>query len=403
MDWLTRAPDLGATEARLGELLAGSCSDRTSASDGNPLFDSPLITLSVRTAFDLYLSARVASRRFAPGDEVLFAGANIPDMPRIADAHGLRPVSVDFDLERLRPTVAEFVAASTPQTRAIVVPQLFGYRRSLADLAEACTTNGWDLIEDNAQSFEGVDGPGDPRADVSLASFGTIKRSTVLGGGVAFVRDPELREAMRSLNASLPQQSTGRYGRRWLQTGALLALSHPRVFGVAVRRARNDGRTRDELLSGLARGFAGGDFLAAIRKKPCSALAAWLVDRLERFPDLEESRQRTERLAAAVSRLGTPLGHDPHGCLPPSPAWVFPVLVDSPSGLIESLSKRGLDASQQATLRPLVTLRPIVTLRPLAEELPRLQASFRRLVYLPYDGTLPDRGFRDLLSALETI
>lgn len=391
MDWLTRACDLRATEARLGELFAGSSSDRNGASNGNPLFDSPLITLSVRTAFDLYLSARVASRRFASGDEVLFAGANIPDMPRVAEAHGLRPVPVDFDLERLRPTVAEFVAASTRRTRALVVPQLFGYRRSLADLADVCATKGWDLIEDNAQSFEGIDGPGDPHADVSMASFGTIKRATVLGGGVAFVRDPDLREAMRSLNASLPQQPTWRYGRRWLQTGALLALSHPRVFGMAVRRARNDGRTRDELLSGLARGFAGGDFLAAIRKRPCPALAAWLVDRLERFPDLEESRQRTERLAAAVSRLGTPLGHDPNDRLSRSPAWVFPVLVDSPRRLIKSLSDRGLDATQQATLRPL------------AEQLPRLQSSFRRLVYLPYDGALPDRGFRDLVSALETI
>ena len=50
-----------------------------------------LICLSVRTAFDLYLS--VAD--FPPDSEVLFSAINIPDMPFIARQHGLK-VCPDF-------------------------------------------------------------------------------------------------------------------------------------------------------------------------------------------------------------------------------------------------------------------------------------------------------------------
>lgn len=48
--------------------------------------DEGVVTLSVRTGFDLFLRERVYSK----GSEILFSGASIPDMPRIAQSHGVK-------------------------------------------------------------------------------------------------------------------------------------------------------------------------------------------------------------------------------------------------------------------------------------------------------------------------
>lgn len=316
---------------------------------------------------------------------MLLAGANIPDLRRMVEAHGLRPRAVDFDLARGRPTAGNFADAGSPRTRAMVVPQLFGTIHDLEDLVALARERRWELIEDNAQSFR-VDRPMSPGVDLSLASFGSIKRATTLGGAIAFVRDAELHRRMRALEAALPPGSQWAFGRRLLRTAGLLLLSRPQVFGGVARVAAMVGRDRDALLASAARGFPNRGFWSALRRRPTRAQLAWLTDRLERFPRLVDGTAAFARLHRAAGRHGSVLAAPDH------PAWVLPVLARDPKRLIEALAARGFDATQQATL---ASLSP--------GHLPRLDEAFRTLVYLPYDAALPQRGIFALTRALESI
>src|SRR6266516_7086358 len=68
---------------------------RTWSPDG-----SALACYSVRSGFHLLLSALGLPR----GSEVLFSAVTHPDMPRIAEHHGLVPVPVDLDPATMEPT-----------------------------------------------------------------------------------------------------------------------------------------------------------------------------------------------------------------------------------------------------------------------------------------------------------
>ena len=106
-----------------------------------------LVCLSVRTAFDLLLTAL----DLTPGDEVAMSAITHPDMVRIVEAHGLRVLPVDVDPDTLAPRVDALERALGPRTRMILVAHLFGSRVDLAPLARP----GVLLVEDCAQSFRG--------------------------------------------------------------------------------------------------------------------------------------------------------------------------------------------------------------------------------------------------------
>ena len=58
-----------------------------------------LTCFSVRSGFDLALQALA----LPPGSEVLFSALNIKGMIRIVEKHGLVPVPVDLDIEKMAP------------------------------------------------------------------------------------------------------------------------------------------------------------------------------------------------------------------------------------------------------------------------------------------------------------
>jgi perosamine synthetase len=168
-----------------------------------------LVSFSVRSGWDLWLRAR----GLRAGDEVLVSAITHPDMVRIIHAHGLRAVPVDIDPGTLavRPWMLE--AALTPRTRVVLVAHLFGGRMDLGGIAEFARDRGLLLVEDCAQTFRGPKRMGDGAADVSMYSFGTLKTSTALGGAVLRVRDREVLERMRGIQASYPPQGRGGYSK----------------------------------------------------------------------------------------------------------------------------------------------------------------------------------------------
>jgi dTDP-4-amino-4,6-dideoxygalactose transaminase len=338
-----------------------------------------LVCLSVRTGLDLLLDAL----DLPAGDEIALSAITHPDMARVVEAHGLRPVPVDVDPTTLAPTVESLRRAIGPRTRVLVVAHLFGSRVELAPLAR----EGVLLVEDCAQSFRGPRTAGDPRADVSLFSFGSIKTATALGGALVRVHDPVLRERMRARNGTLPVQSRLAYGRRVLRFATLHALARPRIYALV---AAVLGDRLDPTINGAVRGFPAGELLTRIRRQPSAPLLALLEHRLRTFDDARLQRRAAlgdaaaEALASEVGRRALDRTH-----------WVFPVLASDPSRLVARLRRRGFDASTRTTS---ITVIPAPAERPELEPV-QAQRLMAHAVFLP---VYPELGpqLADLVDAV---
>ncbi len=149
------------------------------------------------------------------GDEVL-----VPDVSFIATAAavvrtGARPVFVDVD-EACLIDLDRAAEAVTPQTRAILVVQLFGAMADPARVKAFAETRGLHLLEDAAQAF-GADFAGSPAGsagDVSALSFDPMKVLSAPGSGGAVVTDDDrLATRVRRLRYH------GREGGRYVEVG----------------------------------------------------------------------------------------------------------------------------------------------------------------------------------------
>src|SRR5215213_10382876 len=247
------------------------------------LEEEGLVCFSARSGWDLWLGAQ----GLRPGDEVLVSAITHPDMVRIVSEHGLRAVPVDIDLETLAPRTWMLEAALTSRTRVVLVAHLFGGRMDLTDVATFAREHGLLLVEDCAQAFQGPESMGDPAADVSMYSFGTLKTSTALGGAILRVRDREALDRMRGIQASYPMQGRGAYLKKLLKVLGLLAASRPRPYGLLAGACTWLGSDLDALVNGVVRGFPaqepGATFFRRLRYRPSAPLLAMLSRRLSTF------------------------------------------------------------------------------------------------------------------------
>jgi perosamine synthetase len=298
-----------------------------------------LVCLSVRSAFDLLLQALAP----APDDEVLVSAVTHPDMVRIIEAHGLRPLPVDLDLETLAPRIEAAERALSDRSRIILVAHLFGGRADLEPLAALARRRGMLLVEDCAQAFVGSGAEDPALADVSLFSFGPIKTATALGGCVARVTDPHLRTKMEELQLRYASQTRAAYAGRVFKFAGLLLLGQPRVYA-AFARALDVARAElDGVVNGAVRGFTGDELLSAIRRRPSAPLLALLERRLERF-DADRLTRRAQAGDRVANMLGSTLFH-PGRSAQRRTHWVFPVVAASPASLVSSLRNAGFDAA----------------------------------------------------------
>jgi dTDP-4-amino-4,6-dideoxygalactose transaminase len=382
---------LAAAFARNPELRAR----RVAASWSEP--DESLACASVRSALDCLLSALA----LPDGDEVLVSAITHPDVPRIISSHGLVPVPADLDVGTTAPRLDSLERALTPRTRIVVVAHLFGGRFDLADVAGFSRRNGLLLVEDCAQTILGPTDSGDPRADVSLYSFGSIKTATALGGALVRVRDPELLARMRALEAGWPRQPRREHALKSLKYAALVVLDRPLTFTVLVHVARLVGVDVDRFVSQTVRAhrLRPGDedaderFGRWLRRRPSAPLLALLERRLRHFDSARlDARRRAGSLVAEA--LPTELER-PGGELPDSTHWVFPVRSADPESLVRALRDEGFDVAQGTSA--------IEVVNPPAgrDELEPTEA--RRLmagiVFLPVYPELSDRTLERLAEA----
>jgi perosamine synthetase len=355
------------------------------------LEEEGLICFSVRSGWDLWLGAQ----GLGAGDEVLVSAVTHPDMVRIIHEHGLQAVPVDIDPETLAPRPWMLEEALTPRTRVVLVAHLFGGRMDLGGIAKFARERGLLLIEDCAQAFEGPERMGEPEADVSMYSFGTLKTSTALGGAVLRVRDREVLDRMRGIQASYPSQGRGVYMKKLLKVLGLVAVSRPRPYGLLGRGCAQLGYDIDTLVGGVVRGFPlrepAATFLRQLRQRPSAPLLAMLSRRLRTFDGKRLARRAStgERFARRLWMVDLHAGW--HSL--ERTHWLFPVIVADPEALVADLRRNGLDASRTTSSIAVVEA-------PAGRSSPtKASLMMSGVVFLPVYPELPSQAF-DVMAGL---
>ena len=382
--WSRKRLDIGWSDLMFGACRVFVPPERASVSRRVeslwPAVENTLACLSVRSGFDLLLGALDLPR----GAEVLVSAITIPDMIRIIEHHGLVPVPVDIDPQRMTPAEAEWRQAITPATKLILVAHLFGGRTDMGPLLDLARRHNLLVIEDCAQAFADVQYEGDPQADASMFSFGTIKSSTALGGAILRVRDAELLAKMRTAQQAYPVQPRWPYLKRLAKYAMLKGLAARPISALFVHCCRAIGCDYDRMINAAARGFPGNDFFAQIRRQPSPPLLAVLERRLKRHDS-----HRSERHVAKGKALAASLQNAmscPGAAVVPHTYWVFPVVVEQPAELLEHLTRAGFDATQGQSL--CVVSPPADRVGQKATAAENLLA---KVVFLPFYPELPPR------------
>ena len=344
--------------------------------------ETAVVTLSVRSGFDLLLAAVDWPR----GSEVVFSAVTIPQMAALVRSHGYVPVAVDLDLHTLEVDASVVEGACTERTRAVVIAQLFGARADLTALASLAAARGLLLVEDCAQCYDGADRRLGP-VDIAMYSFGTIKTATCLGGAVLLVRDPVLLKTMRTRQDSYPAQPTREYFWKLLKAAVLLMVGVPTFYQAFSGFIRALGLDYDAAIRHISREFDDRHFLVRIRRRPCTALLAMMA---YRFASYDPARVMARRLAGEqlVSRLAPQVVR--LGCQAQSQTyWLFPVVSSAPRRLIAAGRAAGFDFTNGSS-----------TLVALDQNCRQAADAMSKVVYVPICSTMPTSAMTDLADAI---
>lgn len=385
-----RPSDIGAGLVAMAAIdpdRAGAELEQLWAPDG-----SALACYSVRSGFHLLLGGL----RLPPGSEVLFSAVTHPDMPRIAEHHGLRVLPIDLDTETLAPRPELVLQALTPQTRMLVVAHLFGGRVELAPLAGICRRHGVLLVEDCAQALRGPRDTGDPLADVSMFSFGLLKTATALGGALLRVRDARLLDSMRFTQAQWPLQTRAGHLKRLVQSAAFVAMTRPTPYSFVARLAAAAGVDFNRLVNSSVRAFPTGstdELIERLEIRPGAPLLRLLEHRLKNFDHTRlAARAESGESLAGILPSGTHIG----GRALERTHWLFPVVTNRPDELMALSRSLGFDVARKASSVMAIAAPPD---RPDLE--PReARAAMSRLVFLPAYPELPDGSLEQLAFAM---
>ncbi len=341
--------------------------------------DDFLVTLSVRSAFDLLLRAL----QLPHGSEVLLSALTVPDMVRIVQMHGLVPVPVDTD-QTGQIDASSLRRAISSQTRMVVVAHLFGGWMCLDEVLEIAHDHELLVVEDCAQSFRRVGDSAHSASDVAMFSFGPIKTASALGGAVARVRAPELRERMSELLQSDPIQSRTSFLLRLARFAALKLLSGNRTAALTRYCVTRLGGDFDALVNSVVRGFPTSGLLVHLRRQPSSPLLG-LLERRWRSYEFGRIENRIRLGKFLDSRIG-----QEHTAT--HSYWVYPVFVHDPIAICERFQAAGFDATRQARM----------TVVPAVDD-PRTPASaaavWKHVVFLPWYPDMP-HGAVDEMAGL---
>jgi perosamine synthetase len=164
----------------------------------------------------LHLCMRLAG--VGPGDEVITSPYSFVASANCAIYEGASPVFADIDPRTLNLDPAAVEAAITPNTKAIVAVDIFGYPCELDPLLELCERHGLALIEDACEAL-GAQYKGKPlgaHGHPAVWAFYPNKQMTTGEGGAVTTASAEEHELLVSLRNQGRLETSS-----WLQHGRL--------------------------------------------------------------------------------------------------------------------------------------------------------------------------------------
>jgi perosamine synthetase len=352
-----------------------------------------MVTLSVRSAWDLALSAF----DFPAGSEVIMSAVTIPDMQRIVEAHGLVAVPIDLDPATMAPRLDLYRRAFNDKTRIVMIAHLLGGSFPVGPYADIADVHNVPLVEDRAQAFIGPHDWGSSRAAISLYSFGSIKTSTALGSAVAVVRDSKLQDRMRDIQSQWPFQDDRTFARKAAKYLAVQGFKSPQFYAAIANVAARGELGLDGFISRTVKGFKASStdgLLALLRQRPSGAQVSLLRKRLDSF-DGKRLAARAERGELLREELSLVCDVPGHAQLHRT-HWLLAVTVGHPRGLIERLRAAGFDATQGATtIGALNAPAHKPEFRPVG-----IQTAMSNAVFLPAYPEMPSHAAATMLNVI---
>jgi dTDP-4-amino-4,6-dideoxygalactose transaminase len=150
----------------------------------------------------------------------------------------------------------------------------------------------------------------------------------------------------RALQVDYVPQQRRAFARRVMLFALLKLLAHRLPLLVFVALCQLRGRDHDRMLSQAVRGFAGGDLIRRLRRRPSSPLLR-LLDRRLRQASPARIAWRNE-LADGIMR-GLPSVGRPGSSAATHTHWVLPIESHDPDGLVRLLWASGFDATRHAS------------------------------------------------------
>ena len=391
--WPRKQLDIGWRDLAFGLIQVGRSrtfpSTPAVVGDGWMPADEAVVTLSVRTGWDLLLTALA----LPAGSEVLVSAVTIADMVRIIEHHGLVPVAVDVDATALEIDIDQLERFITPQTRLILIAHLFGSRMDMASITELARRYDLLVVEDCAQAFVGLEYAGHAASDCVMFSFGPIKTATALGGAVIRVRDERLRERMEALQRGYPLQNHWSYLKRVIKYIAFRVVSVPGIYGQLMKAMQFFRIEYDRALANAAHSFGADKLFVQLRQRPCAALARMLQRRICGFDRAAAARllRRRERGDALPQTL--PAGMVVGDRNNTHTYWVLPIRVANADEVIATLRAAGFDATARSSMIAVPRKSGTASISESARWL-------QDVVYLPSSDHMSEAEWRRLITIL---
>jgi len=374
--------------------------------------------LSVRSLVDLYL----LSKSYPRGSEIIVVPPiGIEGMMDVIQFHGIKIVPIDIAAYEKDPLIHVDVdkvkERLNKNTVAVLVVHPFGLicmddeeMKSLHQIVnEHQSDKNIEIWEDCAECYAGKGGyKGSESADVHFFSFGTIKTSTALGGGICVLQNESSKsvseQMKRILHTIHGQQTRKEFLMKIFKIFLLHLLSrHHCVLGVLVHLLAIFGIDYDYLVTSSVKGFPAkiskvsnmsemerkqsrAEMLVQkLRKCPTPALLSLLNRRLRQSSAtsiVAGRRVRCQKMNELL-RQHLPLVHMPKGKESSQHLyWLFPFTTSNPTDICKSMSKFGYDVPNGTSQLRCVTSFIFDSER-CAGSCPNTERMMSQILYLP--------------------
>lgn len=346
--------------------------------------DDCIITLSVRSAFDLILRAL----QLPKGSEILMTALTVPGMIRIVEAHGLIPVPVDIDCNG-KIIKSSLLNAISIKSRLIIIAHLFGNQSELEEIIPLLKQNDILIAEDCAQSFERVGEKGNDASDFVLHSFGPIKTCTALGGAIARVNSPRHLSTMKSIFKNDLVSTRIKFLLRVFKF-TVLKISSGQITFLVLKKIFDLCRIDYDLfLNKLGQSFSSENLIPQIRQQPSTPLVRLINRRWSNYNfDRIEERKRMGKKFDLILKQTRPKH---------SNYWIYPIYSTDKEQLCDALRDSAFDATTLSRMAIVKTpadrenLIPIETLK-----------SWNNVVFIPWYPELTDRALETMGKVITT-